>query len=38
MKEASINAKLAGERGVSARNIKKVTEVSHGYLYVQNKG
>jgi hypothetical protein len=28
MKEASINAKQAGERGISAKNVKKVTEVS----------
>ena len=28
MKEASINAKQAGDRGISARHIKKVTEVS----------
>ena len=27
MKEASINAKQAGERGISAKNVKKVTEV-----------
>ena len=27
MKEASTNAKKAGERGVSAKNVKKVTEV-----------
>ena len=27
MREASIHAKQAGERGISARNIKKVTEV-----------
>lgn len=27
MKEASINAKQAGERGISAKSIKKVTEV-----------
>lgn len=27
MKEASMNAKKAGERGVSAKNVKKVTEV-----------
>jgi hypothetical protein len=32
MKEASINAKQAGERGISAKNVKKVTEVSSGYL------
>jgi hypothetical protein len=28
MKEASINAKQAGERGISAKSVKKVTEVS----------
>ena len=27
MKEASVNARKAGERGVSAKNVKKVTEV-----------
>jgi hypothetical protein len=27
MKEASINAKQAGERGISAKSVKKVTEV-----------
>ena len=27
MKEASMNARKAGERGVSAKNVKKVTEV-----------
>jgi hypothetical protein len=27
MKEASINAKQSGERGISAKNVKKVTEV-----------
>ncbi|RQM04725.1 hypothetical protein DH86_00004324 [Scytalidium sp. 3C] len=26
MKEASINAKQAGERGISAKSVKKVTE------------
>ncbi|EHL00153.1 hypothetical protein M7I_3920 [Glarea lozoyensis 74030] len=26
MKEATINAKQAGERGVSAKSVKKVTE------------
>lgn len=28
MKEASINAKQAGERGISAKSVKKVTKVS----------
>jgi hypothetical protein len=28
VKEAGINAKQSGERGISAKNIKKVTEVS----------
>ncbi|TVY83732.1 hypothetical protein LSUE1_G001679 [Lachnellula suecica] len=28
MKEASINAKQAGERGISAKSVKKVTEPS----------
>ncbi len=28
MKEASIDAKKAGERGISAKSVKKVTEVS----------
>ncbi|KAF7956715.1 hypothetical protein EAE96_004045 [Botrytis aclada] len=28
MKEAGINAKQAGERGISAKSIKKVTELS----------
>ena len=28
MKEATINAKQAGERGISAKSVKKVTEVS----------
>lgn len=28
MKEAAINAKQAGERGISAKSVKKVTEVS----------
>jgi hypothetical protein len=28
MKEASINAKEAGERGISAKSVKKVTPVS----------
>lgn len=27
MKEAGINAKQAGERGISAKSVKKVTEV-----------
>jgi hypothetical protein len=27
MKEASINAKQVGERGISAKSVKKVTEV-----------
>ena len=31
MKEASINAKQAGERGISAKSIKKVTEVRTEY-------
>lgn len=31
MKEASINAKQAGERGISAKSVKKVTEVSIYY-------
>jgi hypothetical protein len=30
MKEAGINAKQAGERGISAKSVKKVTEVSIG--------
>jgi hypothetical protein len=29
MKEAGINAKQAGERGISAKSVKKVTEVRH---------
>ncbi|KAG9229001.1 hypothetical protein BJ875DRAFT_476047 [Amylocarpus encephaloides] len=28
MKEAGINAKHAGERGISAKSVKKVTELS----------
>jgi len=32
MKEASINAKQAGERGISAKNVKKVTEVRLDWL------
>jgi hypothetical protein len=42
MKEASINAKQAGERGISAKNVKKVTEVrlerlsSHGSTVLTN--
>jgi len=28
MKEATINAKQAGERGISAKSVKKVTEAS----------
>ncbi|CAG8982061.1 hypothetical protein HYALB_00008788 [Hymenoscyphus albidus] len=28
MKEAGINAKQAGERGISAKSVKKVTELS----------
>ncbi|KAE9372133.1 hypothetical protein N431DRAFT_375082 [Stipitochalara longipes BDJ] len=28
MKEATINAKQAGERGISAKSVKKVTEMS----------
>lgn len=28
MREATINAKQAGERGISAKSVKKVTEVS----------
>jgi len=28
MKEATINAKQAGERGISAKSVRKVTEVS----------
>ncbi|QSZ33850.1 hypothetical protein DSL72_005423 [Monilinia vaccinii-corymbosi] len=32
MKEASINAKQAGERGISAKSIKKVTEVCLTFL------
>jgi hypothetical protein len=31
MKEATINAKQAGERGISAKSVKKVTEVSQNY-------
>jgi hypothetical protein len=31
MKEASINAKQAGERGISAKSVKKVTEVHIGH-------
>jgi hypothetical protein len=27
MKEAGINAKQAGDRGITAKNVKKVTEV-----------
>ncbi len=27
MKEANLNARNAGEKGVSAKNVKKVTEV-----------
>lgn len=34
MKEASINAKQAGERGISAKSVKKVTEVS---IYCANR-
>jgi hypothetical protein len=30
MKEATINAKQAGERGISAKSVKKVTEASTG--------
>lgn len=33
MKEAGINAKQAGERGISARSVKKVTEVCAVRLY-----
>ena len=29
MREASINAKIAGERGITAKSVKKVTEVSY---------
>jgi hypothetical protein len=32
MKEASIDAKQAGERGISAKSIKKVTEVQRAPL------
>lgn len=32
MKEAGINAKQAGERGISAKSVRKVTEVSTGML------
>ncbi|ATZ51718.1 hypothetical protein BCIN_07g03070 [Botrytis cinerea B05.10] len=32
MKEAGINAKQAGERGISAKSIKKVTEVCLAFL------
>ncbi len=32
MREATINAKQAGERGISAKSVKKVTEVrQRGY-------
>jgi hypothetical protein len=30
MNEAGINAKQAGERGISAKSVKKVTEVGSG--------
>ena len=29
MREASINAKIAGERGITAKSVRKVTEVSY---------
>lgn len=32
MKEAGINAKQAGERGISAKSVQKVTEVGGFYL------
>jgi hypothetical protein len=41
MKEASINAKQAGERGISAKSVKKVTEVkinSPVLYYHANRG
>ena len=33
MKEASINAKQAGERGISAKSVKKMTEVGSLLLF-----
>jgi hypothetical protein len=33
MKEATINAKQAGERGISAKSVKKVAEVSNTKLF-----
>jgi hypothetical protein len=35
MKEATINAKQAGERGISAKSVKKVTEVSHTQCWIR---
>jgi centromere protein W len=32
MREATINAKQAGERGISAKSVKKVTEASSTVL------
>jgi hypothetical protein len=34
MKEASINAKQAGERGISAKSVKKVTEVRNVWAHL----
>lgn len=31
IKEATINAKQAGERGISAKSVKKVTEVRYEF-------
>jgi len=36
MKEATINAKQAGERGISAKSVKKVTEVHTHILWCCN--
>lgn len=33
MKEANINAKQAGERGISAKSVKKVTAVRNPICY-----
>ncbi len=36
MKEATINAKEAGERGISAKSVKKATEASHARLLIRS--
>ena len=34
MKEAGINAKQSGDRGITAKNVKKVTEARLPFMFV----